>query len=71
MSFIANKMERVSSSLLLLYMGESDWMSIKPIEVPDVFPKKLLGGGGVRGPNKKRHFLGGGGGHCWSEKTPF
>ena len=47
-------------------MGESDWMSIKPIEVPDVFPKKLLGGGGggggVRGPNKKRHFLGGGGG---------
>ena len=38
------------------------WMSIKPIEVPDVFPKKLLGGGGVRGPNKKRHFLGGGGG---------
>ena len=55
-------------------MGESDWMSIKPIEVPDVFPKKLLGGGGgggVRGPNKKRHFLGGGGGHCWSEKTPF
>ena len=44
-------------------MGESDWMSIKPIEVPDVFPKKLLGGGGgVRGPNKKRNFLGGGGG---------
>ena len=61
MLFIANKMERVSSSLLLLYMGESDWMSIKPIEVPDVFPKKLLGGG-VRGPNKKRNFLGGGGG---------
>ena len=30
-------------------MGESDWMSIKPIEVPDVFPKKLLGGGGGGG----------------------
>ena len=65
MLFIANKMEIVSSSLLLLYMGESNWMSIKPIEVPDGFPKKLLGGGGgggVRGPKKKRHFLGGGGG---------
>ena len=47
-------------------MGESDWMSIKPIEVPDVFPKKLLGGGGggggLRGPNKKINFGGGGGG---------
>ena len=67
MLFIANKMKRVSSSLLLLYMGESDWMSIKPIEVPDVFPKKLLGGGGGgggggKGSKKKKKFSGWGGG---------
>ena len=51
------------SSFLLLCNGESDWMSIQPIEVPDrqihVFPTKLLGGGkfgwgggGGSGPKK-------------------